>query len=113
MQAIFVTYRSLSVVFGDCQTPNVGRCPTPRTRRREARGAVLAGYALVLPPLVRLWPLLSRQGFAPSGPCPRFAAGRASQPGPLRALDPPSANTLPGALKRPQGAFSVKDVGIS
>lgn len=42
----------------------VGRCPTPRTRRREARGAVLAGFALVLPPLVRLWPLLSPQGLA-------------------------------------------------
>ena len=79
--------------FLNCQPPNVGRCPTPRTRRREARGAVLAGCALVLPPLVRLWPLLSRQGFAPSGPCPRCAAGRASQPGPLRALDPPAADT--------------------
>lgn len=29
-----------------------------------------------------------RQGFAPPGPCPRYAAGRTSQPGPLRVLDP-------------------------
>ena len=58
--------------FLNCQPPNVGRCPTPRTRRREARGAVLAGYALVLPPLVRLWPLLSRQGFGFAQPYARF-----------------------------------------
>lgn len=50
----------------------VGRCPTPRTRRREARGAVLAGFALVLPPLVRLWPLLSRQGLGFAQPYARF-----------------------------------------
>jgi hypothetical protein len=37
--------------------------------------------------------LLPRQGFAPSGPCPRFAAGRASLPGPLCALDPSSVRT--------------------
>ncbi|MCP1634879.1 hypothetical protein J2T32_003351 [Kerstersia gyiorum] len=43
-----------------------------------------------VPPLAdRLHGFQWRQGFAPSGPCPRCAAGRSSQPGPLRALDRP------------------------
>ena len=76
-----------------------GRCPwrgfalPPRPRRREARGAGWRASPFVLPPLAQAGPLWSRQGFAPSGPCPRCAAGRASQPGPLRALDPPAADT--------------------
>ena len=55
---------------------------------------------------VRLWPLLPRQGFAPSGPSPRpyRAAGRTSQPWPRCALDPSSAHSA--AQKRAYSAFS-------
>ena len=41
-----------------------------------------------------------RQGFAPPGPCPRCAAGRTSQPVPLRALDPLSTQK-PGTDRKP------------
>src|SRR5690606_16855366 len=44
-------------------------------------------------------------GFAPAGPCPRFAAGRTSQPGPLRALDPPAADTARKAGNGPTARF--------
>ena len=40
------------------------------------------------------------------------AAGRSSQPGPLRALDPPSANTPSNATERPEARFSQKAWGI-
>ena len=80
-----------------------GRCPTPRTRRREARGAVLAGFALVLPPLVRLCRSCRVKGWLrpalrPVPPCGRTAAyGLPLTRHPL--------NTTPNALKRPTARF--------
>ena len=75
-----------------------GRCPwrgfaLPPPPPPGGSGAGWRASPFVLPPLAQAGPLWSRQGFAPSGPCPRCAAGRARQPGPLRALDPPAADT--------------------
>lgn len=52
---------------------------------------MLDGHSAYIPRRSReRGPLLPHQGCAPAGPSPRCAAGRASLPGPLRALDPSS-----------------------
>ncbi|EMW7102990.1 hypothetical protein AAFG40_004514 [Escherichia coli] len=82
-----------------------GRCPLHA--RSRPRGVGEQGLkALPCSLSVRLWPLLPRQGFAPSGPSPRpcRAAGRTSQPWPRCALDPSSAHSA--AQKRAYSAFS-------
>jgi len=94
-----------------------GRCPSAHPALAAVR---LGGQGGGLRPSscphslgsCRSGPPWSRQGFAPSGPCPRYAAGRASQPGPLRALDPPAANTARKPRNGPTARFLPTPAGL-
>ena len=86
------------------QPPNVGRCPTPRTRRREARGAVWRALPLSCPHSSGSGRSCRVKGSASPSPTP--GSSLRSDCGLWSALDPPSAKHHAKRLKTAYSAFS-------